>query len=166
MCTHRSLARGRLTRVICRYPHFRGGFGNPHCYACGCGVDAGWTCCGAGVGCSLLVGGCRVGAVWEIICASNGVLSQNTWTWSPQKWQNTWMYSSACQPVYRTPQGVPEFSRGVPTRWGVPDMCSSRAVTLSHICPLLHHSCMNFSQILKPYLSGVCIVCLFPPVCL
>ena len=47
------------------YPHLRGGYGNRHCFACGCGLNllqgragAGYTWCGAGMG-------------LEIICAGN-----------------------------------------------------------------------------------------------
>jgi len=49
--------------------------------------------------------------------------------------------------VYRTPQGVPEFSRGVPTWWGV--YGCTRCVLfknsqLFRICSLLQRSVLSF----------------------
>ena len=117
-------------------------------------------------------------------CCGNVERRQNVWimsgrsiTESMTDWKNAWMRSMyewlnesikavLVNRVYRTPQGVPEFSRGVPTWWGVPDVCSSRTVTLSHICLLLKRRCANFSQILKPHLSGGVHCLSFPPVCL
>jgi len=58
--------------------------------------------------------------------------------------------------VYCTPQGVPEFSRGVSPWWGVQGC--TRCVLLknnhiSHIKFLALHQFVYFAQFLKPYLS-------------
>jgi len=59
--------------------------------------------------------------------------------------------------VYRTPQDAPEFSRGVPSWWGLQGC--TRCVLfknnhiVSHVMFLVLAQCVNFSQILKRYLS-------------
>ena len=100
-------------------------------------------------------------AVWHLFCWQCNMTTVNI------------SHMSACQPgvtytslCTRILQGCTNQLDGVYTLYrGVPDVCSSRTVTLSHICPLLQRSSVNFSQILKPYLSGV-VHCLSFPGCL
>jgi len=77
--------------------------------------------------------------------------------------------------VYRTPQGVSEFSKGVPSWWGIQG-CTSWVLlknnhNVSHIMFLALAQCVNFSQVLllNPYLLESVIswiTRLFPLVCL
>jgi len=58
--------------------------------------------------------------------------------------------------MYLTPQGVPEFSRGVPTWWGAQG-CSicvlfKNSHKVSNIMFFAQAQCVNFSQVLKLYL--------------
>ena len=76
--------------------------------------------------------------------------------------------------VYRTPQGVSEFSKGVPSWWGIQG-CTSWVLlknnhNVSHIMFLALAQCVNFSQVLllNPYLLESVIswiTRLFPLVC-
>jgi len=59
--------------------------------------------------------------------------------------------------VYRTPQGVPGFSRGVPPRWGVQG-CTTYVASHSIFFALVQ--CANLSQALKSYI-GECELSLF-----
>jgi len=59
--------------------------------------------------------------------------------------------------VYRTPQDAPEFSRGVPPWWDLQG-CTRCVLfknnhTVSHVMFFALAQCVNFSQILKSYLS-------------
>jgi len=71
------------------------------------------------------------------------------------------LYSAAVlvNRVYRTPQGVPEFSRGVPPRWGVQGctICvfSKNSHIASHSMFFALAQCANISQALKSY-TGEC----------